>query len=154
MFFNSKLNKEANQSIEKSNNVNNLNNNINQISLDNRDKNENNKDNKTKSPVNHPVHDSKKVILNSPHGMNPTIITKNVIANTIRVAICLPDSSTSSSCDFKYLPYIFFAAACSRKLKKVEPLSLCTFLAYFITKKAEIASVVNHKTTAISIIVA
>jgi ATP-dependent RNA helicase DDX3X len=46
MFFNSKLNKEANQSIEKSNNVNNLN--INQISRDNKDKNENNKDNKTK----------------------------------------------------------------------------------------------------------
>jgi ATP-dependent RNA helicase DDX3X len=48
MFFNSKLNKEANQSIEKSNKVNNLNNNNNQISRDNKDKNENNKDNKTK----------------------------------------------------------------------------------------------------------
>ena len=48
MFFNSKLNKEANQSIEKPNNVNNLNNNVNPISRDNKDKNENNNDNKTK----------------------------------------------------------------------------------------------------------
>ena len=50
MFFNSKLNKEANQPIEQSNNLNKINNNFIPISKNNKDKNINinHNDNKTK----------------------------------------------------------------------------------------------------------
>ena len=51
MFFNSKLNKEANQSIEQSNNLNKINNNFIPISQSNKDKNININDNDNKTKI-------------------------------------------------------------------------------------------------------
>ena len=51
-------------------------------------------------PVNQPVNLSKKVILNSPHGINPTIITRKVIPNNTKVILCLIDNLISLSSNF------------------------------------------------------